>query len=118
MRVVKNTLKKRIKVYSEDEVSQINTNVENMLTSVNGEQDQATNEFKQKSVDDMTDAEVLNFAFINQPKDIDTAERQSLMTRAADISKKQQNQSSSEHKKFVNNIASYANNFNSMVKNL
>lgn len=73
--------------------------------------DPASEMFKQRKVNDMTDAEVINYAFINQPKEIDDSSRQELLKRAQTIAGEQLNKSGLQHGDFVKGLSAYADQY-------
>lgn len=70
-----------------------------------------TQEFNDRDVDDMSDAEVMNYAFINMPKNISSDKKQALLTRASDISRSLDTQSGTQHKQFVDKVGNYMKDF-------
>lgn len=59
----------------------------------------------------MSDAEVMNYAFINIPKNIDTNKRQQLLRRVNDIANQQQTQSGVQHGNFVSGVNAYTRDY-------
>lgn len=70
-----------------------------------------TQEFNDRDVDDMSDAEVMNYAFINMPKNVSTDKKQALLNRATEISRSLDAQSGTQHKEFVDKVGNYLKDY-------
>lgn len=70
-----------------------------------------TQEFNDRDVDDMSDAEVMNYAFINMPNNVSSDRKQALLNRASEISRNLDTQSGTQHKEFVDKMGNYVKDY-------